>query len=333
MLLYFHQFQQLIEVIKSENKALIGKVMKSTWLFNEIVKNFTPEELVNDFFKHTSYSTRMKILNKLTKCTVSDDYASRLFEVYSKKYGIHSAKHLLPLFSSEKIKDILSSNELNMSTCMLKKLIDKDPTLVTIFWAKHKDTIIPFVAKRDVMVLWKFVENETCNIELGRQTTNKLIQKYKEYIIRNPEKCIENLKLREVIKRLGDSYREMFGNWFAHEFIDSDNLYYDIEGSDLAKYLKHLDKQRQMALFTDVYIEVFKKAPFEDIDKINIPLALSFITDINKRNALAEEKYNNDKQKNDWVCYMTVEKSIPLLKEKLRFLLISLLDPVCSVCW
>lgn len=316
VLLHFCQFTQIIEVIKTENTVLIGRIFKNNWFFDELVKNFTAEKLVNDFFKYISYVTRTKIISKLTnKCNVNNEYGTQLFEAYHKKYGIHAAKQLLPLCSSEKIKALLINNELKLSTSLLKRLIQKYPNLVSVLAVKHHGSLMTFIPKHDIHIFWELMQNETyyTGSRVGRKSTNKLIQIYKEDIIQKPEKYVRALKLPEVTKRMGHDFNNLYCNYFINLRDDGRPI---SEYHELYTCIKHLSKQRQMALYEQAYTKTFNRDPFENIEKVDAFL-IDYFVDRRKGNMLAEAKYNSNKNRVWFIPLMAIEKSIPILKEKI----------------
>lgn len=332
--IYLHHFSALLDILKGEDKVKISKILKSKWFFNTLVEKIPANELVNVIFAKTSLVIRLKIINKLIKFVTNVPYGNDLFDAYYNKYGLHASKQLLPLCSSDKVQNVLATHKISLKESLIKKLLQKDITLSSVL-IKYNNITMQFVAEKDLETLWYLIENDVHpRIHLGRKQTHKLITVHKDVILCNPAKYNMILKDRQLMKSLGSDFQLYYEKSLSHH-VNSVN---DLNTHICFNHLKHYSKNQRLHIFSESIAHLYNATLFDCIKFIN-EFMLDLINDLEVRHTLAEMKYKESKQDYKFLPYFVLEKSLPLIKEKIalnsdpsiREHLIKLLVKTCKI--
>ncbi|KAL0271467.1 UNVERIFIED_CONTAM: hypothetical protein PYX00_008551 [Menopon gallinae] len=132
----------VINALLSDDIHLIRRVLKCDWFFEDSV---TPDFYENSIFPNVSFSTRCKIINKLSRNIKSEQHAEQLFQFARHNYGSKYAEMLLPRCSSQFISAYITECKPlfhnNNSIKILINICKRFPKIVISFLETvfHKD--------------------------------------------------------------------------------------------------------------------------------------------------------------------------------------------------
>lgn len=315
IILHFKLFSHALDILKGGNKVLISKILKNAWFIEKLIVTYTPEEFVNDLFCFTSISARMKIINGLIKYNKDEEFGKELYKEYTEKYGLVAAKQLLPLCPVNVVEDVVINKEINLPIPTVRKVIGKDLKIAKHFFkniAYRNKYELRYIARTNLPLLIEILRN--CKMHklfsFGSSTTHRLTRSYKDYILQSSSSLefLNSLKVKRVYVDLKEEYEQLIYNLIVSKR-------YGTAFDTFKTVLSPLPKQKQR----EIYLKALKLATNRDwednpgfIDHFFFIQACDNV----ERDKYAEIMYNKTKQ-DDWIKYMSTEKSIPLYKKKL----------------
>lgn len=310
IILHFQLFAKSLEILKSDNRLFIAKLLKSAWFIRKLIDNFTPEQFVSELFSFTSVSTRVRIINKLIKCNKDEEFSKQLFTAYSDKYGLFAAKQLLPMCPIEVVEDIVFDKKIKLSTATVHKVIGKNVKLSKHFLKEYENkSNVKYIASTNLQLLYPILQDEDIeiNTRFGKSITHRVVKKFKSYVTENLEKCLRILKQKRMYFDLKGEYEQLVYKLMTEKTIE--------HYTDFMESLSPLPKQKRLQLYLNGLKEVAKCTLEEQPEYINEAF-LDLCENPNDRDKFAQLKYNTEKEVR-WIKYMLIDHSIPLLKEKI----------------
>lgn len=317
----------LLSIFEGEKLNLIGRLVKSKWLFQEEFCSINSDFLI-DLFKRVSPITRGKIINKLAALkneTVAEDF----YVTIKSHYGFKAASKLLPACSVTFIRSLLENQCIEFSDKQLLRIIKKDLQFAPIYFNKIKKNMIHvelgdylrslhYVASIDLIIFAEFIEKYRIRMKLNARLTAKIYEIKKDKVIANPTFYLSIMHFKTLIHLLKDDYNEFYKNSFPksieefrHTIGEPSTVRYN-QYTRTYTLINHLSRDEQYKMLVNTFREVYKVDIFDYPDFIKNHFIEMMPIDV--RVKWAKEKMKDDK----WMCYLEIKHSIPKIKEKIN---------------
>uniref|UniRef100_A0A1Y1K3R4 Uncharacterized protein n=1 Tax=Photinus pyralis TaxID=7054 RepID=A0A1Y1K3R4_PHOPY len=224
-LIYLRKTPELIELLKTEDRATAKRIFKlGPWFFEKAFEDVTGSQLVNDLFPHISYNVKMKLLNKLAVCLRNVEQADDVFKAVRDKYGLNLALKLLPACSFKTaLPHIVSAQKLppQQLLSIVKKYGHQHPqvfeTLTKYNIPKDCNKVLAFLKRNYFEEIVLQHEHFQAYQKIGKRPTRKFISKYKEDVIADPRKYYEILHNKQIPKSLQRDFPRFFANLYPNK--------------------------------------------------------------------------------------------------------------------
>ncbi|XP_072388706.1 uncharacterized protein [Diabrotica undecimpunctata] len=320
-IVYFKKTEQLIQVLKDCNRDHIKIVMQQHWFIQEAFQDMAPNTLVNEFFPEVSYSTRLKLLNRIT-CCWSEEKNDELFSCLQQRYGSSVALRTVSKSSIKKLLKVLKQYEIILNSDETIRILNEPEDIVRTYFNHYfcvrkkaycESSVINILAVKHMKVFLELqASQKICIIKrLSNAATVQMITYSKEAIINSPH-YLTFLNLRAVVKCFGSDFTSFYKKMLPLKFEQfRANL-------DCFQILKYVPKNKRWELFIDAFYTNYPNRSIDD-------LFLSFDFSINKLNPSrevifkwAETNYTiTDDDK--YLEYYSPIVSIPIIKAKINF--------------
>lgn len=359
---HFQLIGQLIELLKSEDKQYIAKALKCKWFFRgEYMEIGNIDFFERNLFPFISYTTKIQIINNLSKYFQHKTQLGDLFNNINNKYGFNLACRLLPGCENEFIKSVLKDLKMKLPSNILFKIAQKDCKLAIYYFELLTET-----QKRNFKKLYINEYIPTLNYIASKNTTLWLnfyikgdLNPYfklngeicKTILISSPSIVIENAKLfhnhiesKYFIKYLNETNLFKYINKFLPSKLSEFNFDYMYKYNqyfNFLEFIKIMPAEKQYSLIKRIFKEKYGTDILTVIENdIDLNLDKVFlILPEEERIKIAEYligKY--PERKFDLLRYLQINKSIVEIKKLLptansseRGTLISSLVATCFI--
>ncbi|KAG5889751.1 hypothetical protein JTB14_018973 [Gonioctena quinquepunctata] len=258
------------------------------------------EKLVNELLPCMSYSKRMKLIKKLSKCW-RDTQIDALYDSLKKRYGIFMANTIIHRCSSTKIRKELKENEIKLRPNKVKYIFDKDLNLfreyldhinylINHIYCEKK--VLDYIALKNPSLFLELEKNKKISCSaLGKRTTKKIIQVARDDIPQDIRRYVNLLNKSVLVRKI--------------------NMY-----NTENELLWHYPKRRRWDLFSETFYKVF---PGKNIEEILVDLGTSFFK-IHPSKEMVEKwaELNYESCGDRFLTYFDTSKSIPMIREKIN---------------
>ncbi|KAF5303590.1 hypothetical protein FQR65_LT08191 [Abscondita terminalis] len=336
----FNKFPELFDILKEGNRRSIKKILRNTEFFDHMFVKNNPNELI-ELFSQLSFSTKLKIANRLGKRLKNPKEADEHFEVILNNYGLNFVSKLLPFCSLDLVLRCIPKYHVKLSSKGLLMLIKnyRSSTLEILeaihFYEPEKSlskiygNAFKFFLN-DWPLLLKLVKKYGTDFNFGSRTTYKILKTHGDSFFKNNTMLRQTLKEKKIVKAYPNLYYLLFPdsiNEFecrCHTFI-----YYG--------YLNHIiSKPKKLQMILDG----FQKRYDSDFWDYRFLIRNSIIEMMNPESRLTWMKNNTlpDTSAGS-IALCRVDESIPQLKKllrsssniKMRVRLISALIKTCQL--
>lgn len=312
-LIYFKRVNELFALLKEGNDIFVSKIVKQEWMFKTFFDNIGIGGLIDDIFPNVSYSVRMKILGKLASYQDSETF-DKIFDAVTKQYGIFIANKFIYNCTSPKIKKvIIEYPKIVIKPSLLKMLFRKDSTLILHYFTYTRNSIgsscynslvqLIYIEDRN---LFDILQKKYCiKLRLGRRLTKKVVNEKKLIIIEKPYE-FRNLDFKTILRKIGSESEILFCNSLPNKFENY---------QEVSWLLKYFPRKYHYSLHFKT-IQSHYKVKFIDYPKMIDSRLLKLIADNSERAVHAKIKVDNGDD--DYIKYLQVQESIPLIKDKIN---------------
>ncbi|KAK9731830.1 hypothetical protein QE152_g13313 [Popillia japonica] len=270
LLMRYQMYEKVLEILQaSTNSLYISNILKNWTFFKETFKNITANELVNDILPNLSYSTRMKVLNRISKNLFDEKLADQYFESIENTYEIVSARVMLGSCSIPIIKEKMEKYNLILTLKQLERILRRDVTFLDYYF-EHTRTnskvkvcdkikLLKSIFKRDNELFWRVNDKYKIISNCGRRFTRKIIKENEHFLTDKRDEYPVNLKKRivfQVWKRKPELFKSFIRNnspndmrWY---FIAKTSYY-----SSITEYQCYIPKDKRYNFFNDIFQEKF----------------------------------------------------------------------------
>lgn len=238
------------------------------------------------------------------------------------RYGLYLASRVLTGCSVQKIKNILKSHDIQLSTGDLKLLHKKDFSIIETYFEEKKsrkydelctENFYKYLAENDPKNFWKIFKNYKPTVNLGRRITKKvLINIEKQDIINDPKtfiNCFKNERMVRIMnneKHLFEFYKNLYPDEIA-DFKDEETL---------KEILKYCPKRKRGDLFKTTFEQVYNEDVLKNFKFIDPPL-LELIGESHElRTKLAHLKFDKSGSA-EYLGYYAIKEGISLITERI----------------
>ncbi|OXA50270.1 uncharacterized protein LOC118436531 [Folsomia candida] len=186
-----HRPLLILELLKAEDKLLVGLALKLKWMFQMTYDSplTKPKTLVKIVLPTVSYRTRRQIIKNLTSHLKDEDKCGQIFRLVREKFGDYAALPLLPACSVATLRKIFI-NEAQSGKYFASKLRKRQLLKIA-----EKDGDLAFEILSQVLRFLKACSSSAGNNLNCKRPPILLLQECKatlEYLcITAPEKCVE----------------------------------------------------------------------------------------------------------------------------------------------
>ncbi|KAK9731831.1 hypothetical protein QE152_g13312 [Popillia japonica] len=328
LLMRYRMYEKILEILQfSKNSLYISNILKNWTFFKDTFKNVTPNELVNDILPNLSYSTRMKVLNRISKNLFDQKLADRYFESVEKKYGIISASIMLASCSIGLIKEKMEKYNLVLSFKQVEALLKKDITFLDYYLVRtnsslkantcDKRKLLKTVYKRDEKLFWELCERHKIVSYCGKRLTKKIIKEHRHFLIDKRDEYPVHLKSRIMYqewKRNPELFKSFIKNnspedidWY---FLSNRRPYYS---SIFTEFDRYISKSRQYQFLNYAFQERFGCNIHDKLELITENILLLMPEEL--RNKILEIKVPENE---DFLSICRPEIAFKALLDKIR---------------
>lgn len=304
-----------IKTLKSEDYELIAIMLSDCkWFFE--TKTLSVADILN-ICPDISTSIRHKFLLSLCKYYNNVD---DVFKSIQQEYGIKSALPILPYCSDAFTKHILYDKNIVNAKMLLKLYTSKANIVKDYLYYKleHKECIniyenvlLKLALKEPQVFLDLYNNNDFVVSPLGANTTKKLINTNKAYILDNPERYYNILHQRQVHACFNyDEYKHYYVKLsptrkddYAQDFNNKGRSY------DMLKYIK----KNKIKFLSDAYQYKFNENILDNISMISE--MLMDMLPIRLRQQCVHKVLESLKDKDKWYVYLSPDISIQKFKD------------------
>lgn len=235
---------------------------------------------------------------------------------------MYLASRVLTSCSTEKIKCVLKTNDIQLLTNDLKHLFKKDFNLIEIYFEQKKlrkydelctENFYKYIAEANPEYFWKVLKIYQPKVKLGRRTTTKVLTNIEKQDIVNDPKAYLNCFKNERMVRIFSNEKLLFGfykNLYPDEIPDFKNE------ETLKQILKYCPKQKRCDLFKTTFKQVYNEDLLNNAKFIDSQL-LELIGENHKlRIKLAQLKFA-ESGSTEYLAYYDIKEGIPLIKERI----------------
>jgi hypothetical protein len=311
-LIYFRRTQQLFQLLQEGNAIFVSKIVKQIWFFKEYFNEMGSDELVNDILPNMSFSVRMKVLRKLSKCLFCEQF-DNIFDAVATRYGIFIALKFITGCSPSKIRQLLDEYSINLSSTELRILHGKDCDLIDFYFTHSKYSLAERAYKKFVKFIFTedrnlhnyLIEKYNIGHKFGQRATKKFVAARRDDVIKHPTE-FKYLNLKAVIRKLGKDSVEFLRNALPENFE---------KYQDANWLLQYFPKRYHYSLYFKIIPDHYNVSYAHCPGFISETL-LDLVANNEERAVLA--KIEIDRGNDKFIKYLTTKDSIPLIKEKIR---------------
>ncbi|XP_028143489.1 uncharacterized protein LOC114337279 isoform X2 [Diabrotica virgifera virgifera] len=319
-IVYFKKTERLIQVLKDCNRDHIKIVMQQHWFIEEAFKDMAPNTLVNEFFPEVSYSTRLKLLNRITRYW-SEEKNDELFSCLQQRYGFYVALNVLQACSATLLEEILSEHETILTINQVLYLLNRSDRLFSNYmdhWEsifkkpyKEKNVITLLACKYPELFLELHRNEKICCDKLTASASNSLLLVLKEELYSDSHRFGKILNTRKLVKSLGSEFQIFYRHLMPNKFEDLN------ENSLCIQLLKYVPKKTRWELLTQSLNTVFPQNSIKKFLEIIDETILKLNPGKDVIYQWARIKYENSSDDN-FLQYYPSSESIPVIKEMIN---------------
>nr|XP_022903399.1 uncharacterized protein LOC111415782 [Onthophagus taurus] len=313
----------IIETLKSGDEVGIGKVLKNWVFFKNLFNKISIDDFVDNFLPQLSYKTSIKVIKVIGKNLSDSEFADNLFNKLEEKIGIKTATLLLHNCSLYLIKDKCSQYRLKLSSRCLLLIYKNHPSFMFYYFdlmSKQKQRhftlssykqVFKYIAKTNLKLFWELYSKHQFYIKIGKRRAKKL------------------LPTQEVMIKYGFEHKHLFKGKHIVNAAMKLNLHKELIfksfPDDLNVYIRnsinphttsnilYMPKNQIFPLLQELFERKYKE-DFRNYVSLMSCDFLRFVT-INEREYILDRISDN---KENYLCYYPINRSIPILKDKLK---------------
>ncbi|XP_034947987.1 uncharacterized protein [Chelonus insularis] len=333
----------IIDALKSEDETVFNRALKAKWFFDGSVKNYPdPVHFRDEICPVISVQHRLKIIKVLAnnlgvkKLTST---AEEFYNIISKSYGNFQARRLLKICSEPFITNVIKNQQITLSLGEVNYLFSRYPNMIIEYLKikKNKNPLlypcgtfvedyIKFLPRLLKKHSHEFVEiiriHGYLSLPLKSHHHIELfLKKELDALIKDPRLFLPMLPTKEVIKRLTPQQIAEVAKVFFPKAIE--NFNFDVLYKEILMYVP---QDQQMPIIMSCFEDVYKKSLLNCPNQISAQAMRLLPTE--ERIKQARKKIEIDNQwyifssgwytTRSWRCYLPIEESIPLIKEKIK---------------
>nr|XP_022903404.1 uncharacterized protein LOC111415784 [Onthophagus taurus] len=324
LIVHFQLESSIVDVLKTGNDAAVGRILKNWKYFKNLLNKMSVDDFVDNFLPKLSYKTSMKVIKIIGK-NINDNpkLADDLFNRLEEKCGIKTAIILLHCCSLNLIKDKCSKYILHLSCRSLLEIYKKHPEFLEFYFelmikTKHKNVtisnytkIFKYIARTrsNIPFFWRLNKNYQFFYYIGSRGAMKLLPT-KERMIKhsffNPQTLITGKHLLNAARKV-DMHKELILKSYPNNISD-----YIRDISPNNSPIIYMPRKQIFPLLQELFMKMYKENFDDYVYLINGDFLQYFTTE--------EREYVLDKisDKEDFLHYYPINRSIPIVKEKLK---------------
>nr|CAD7202470.1 unnamed protein product [Timema douglasi] len=324
----FKQPEQVVEVLKSDERLFIHQVLRCDWFFGGFDTVDKCGEFVSDVFPHISLKTRLKVIHSFSLCIKDATIAEAFFEAIRSRYTIHQAVPLLLCCRETFVQHIIDTytGRLNFSTRQLLTMATKYPNFVALYlenracFSEHHK-VLHYLADKNTPLFMKMYEKHTNNIgrfKLGRRATEKVIKTDLAAVVKSAKKYLVIFNQKYYHKYFT---KQQFRDFFKALFPDTKmDVSFFLDGGHFHTLLSHLSVEERLRLQLECFREVYGEELLDQMELLSKKLLRDLSPEQRDRCTEAKIAWCEEKEIDgtEWIPYLVTRKSSPKLKKLLR---------------
>lgn len=335
--------EDITTALKCEDSMIVNRALKAFWFFDGSHKQIIDVAYFCErLFPHVSVNVRTRIVftlaNQLFK-TKDSIFAQQMFTAVSFIYDIETAYPLLVACDETFAYKTIVEKQLVLPIEIANKIFRKNPDLLVRFLKllkprksnatertpfaigidKYKSFLPQLIKRRlDAFVeLCEIHETDPPNIILSNTRAEIFLKKAQQHLIKKPLLYIRILPLKKINENLLES---IFPNLLPAE-MSSFNT------DTVLDYLKHYPRNKKYNLLCKSYENKYCAALLDEARNVTSDLLQLLSTEERIKQArikIEKEILENSHHeytmnyKTAWICYLSVNEAIPILKEKIN---------------
>ncbi|CAG9863017.1 unnamed protein product [Phyllotreta striolata] len=319
-LIRFKKSGPLLELLKTGNREYVKIILRQPWFIKDVFNNVDATDLVDNFFPTISYSTRLKLLRRIS-IYWGDAKADTLFDCVQKRYGTYIALNVLHSCSIAKIQNILEQNEIVFNAYQVSHILNRSEELLKFYIHYYNDlrkvpyaekSITNLLANKNPDLFIALLRTKKITVEkLTRAGSIKVINAAKEELYENPELFLGILNTRALVKALKKNFVKLYEKIFPKKFGEIQ------DACTAVTILKYLPKAIRWGIFNTHFEANFIDKETNDLFEIFYESIVTLNPGKEIIQAWAEANY---KLKNDeiYLQYYPISTAVKILKEKIN---------------
>ncbi|XP_071651105.1 uncharacterized protein [Temnothorax longispinosus] len=338
--------EDITSALKCEDWTIINRAFKASWFFDSSYKEIVDVSYFCErLFPYVSVNTRTRIVLTLARRLTGKNpiFAQQMFTAVSSIYGIQTACPLIVACDEAFVYKTIVEKELVLPVDIVKKIFRNNPDLIVRFLKllkprelnatkrtpfaigidRYKSFLPKLIKKRlDAFVeLCEIHETDLPNIVLSKTCAEIFLKKAQQHLIKKPLLYIRILPPKKIKE---DLMENIFPDLLPAEIFSFDT-------DSVLDYLKHYPRDKKYDLLSKSYKSKYH-ADLLDERKNVTPDLLQLLPaeerikqariNIEKQKLLLEENDEDIKDTMDykeaWICYLSVNEAIPVLKERIN---------------
>lgn len=272
LLMRYQMYDKVLEILKSTTNSLYtSNILKRWTFFKETFKKLTPNELVDDILPNLSYSTRMKVLNRIFKNLFDEKLAEEYFDSIANKYEVVSASVMLGCCSIPFIKEKMERYNVILTFKQVQVILRKDTTFLDYYFERiqsnskvkmcDKIKLLKLIFKSDEQLFWRLSEKYKIVSNCGRRLTKKIIKQHEHLLTDKHDEYPVNLK-RRIMYQVWKKKHEIFKSFIKNNSPEDINWYFlgarrPYHYSIFADYYRYISRDRQYNFLNYAFKERF----------------------------------------------------------------------------
>ncbi|XP_034947986.1 uncharacterized protein [Chelonus insularis] len=332
--------EEIADALLSEDIQIFNRALKIKWFFTSNIPNYSDVHFfVNRLFPKICLINRLKIIRALGKyLRPHPDLARTFYSSIALQYGYDIARPLLLVCDEFFLKNKMTVYRIVLNLGEIKYLYYKYPNLMLTYlkqsvrennskrmlyeiYIDNYKEFLPLIVKKHPRDFVKLIQRScSMGIKLSSEKTKLLLKVEIDSIINDPALFLPMLTVKDVLQQLKlPHYKLIVQNLFR-------TCLADLDFERMKECFQYIPTEYRASLITSTFIEKYGDNWVENFRCENISPTVLRVFSGDVRTKLAKKKLevdNNwytDDNKNiefSWRCYLPIEESIPLIKEKI----------------
>ncbi|KAF5303592.1 hypothetical protein FQR65_LT08193 [Abscondita terminalis] len=323
ILKFYKNHDQLLEMIKDENPAVIEKILNLNWFIKETFTSMEPKRLTTEIFPKLSYNSKVKLLHKISLLIEDSTKCQEYFWSINETYGKYLALKLLPACSETLILQIMEDDRVELTANQLLLMIQRNPSKTENFFeilhsydrnvniGEKYRYVLKHLMQNDPSLFIRLNEKYGASFKLGSRTTRKFIANNKEICLDKSEKLFKLLKESEIGQCLKGDFFKFYSKIFPKSL---EKLIENFD--DFTKLLKSFKDEDKLHLLLDTFKDCYGE-DLLDHHQFMVPKIFQWMPSDYKDRWLKNHTKPSEVSEETWISFMETQKSITLLKDQI----------------